>query len=108
MECSSFAVGKFPIGGDAGESRLEKEKRLDRIRAAIGPTEGGVLIGPSNQAPERIDIIRKPLGALLTKRKQDIREKTRQRRHKVARKERALVSTLGEQKMGAFHPAPHA
>ena len=44
MECSSFAVGNVPLGGNAGESRLEKEKRLDRIRAAIDPAECGVLI----------------------------------------------------------------
>ena len=44
MEYSSFAVGKVPLGGDAGESRLEMEKRLDRNRAAIDPAECGVFI----------------------------------------------------------------
>ena len=44
MDCSSFAVGNVPLGGDAGESRLEMEKRLDRNRAAIDPAECGVLI----------------------------------------------------------------
>ena len=44
MDCSSFAVGNVPLGGDAGESRLEMEKRLDRNRAAIDPAEFGVFI----------------------------------------------------------------
>ena len=44
MDCSSFAVGNVPLGGDAGESRLEMEKRLDRNRAAIDPAECGVFI----------------------------------------------------------------
>ena len=51
MDCSSFAVGNVPLGGDAGESRLEMESlncwRVsigDRNRAAIDPAECGVFI----------------------------------------------------------------
>ena len=70
MECSSFAVGNVPLGGDAGESRLEMEKRLDRNRAAIDPAECGVFIAKDLRIKLKKlkDIKRKSLGVLLTTR----------------------------------------